>query len=93
MSAKIATLKTGRPSESMPIGMVSQTEAAKMMNVGHRSVLRATAVRNHGVKELQAAVESGDASLWAAAEIARQPQEEQRVIVSRGEKRFQSVAI
>jgi len=34
---KIANLKEGRPSSTAPIGAVSQSQAAKTMNVGRRS--------------------------------------------------------
>jgi hypothetical protein len=90
VAAKIVTLKRGgdRRSENFkqPIGGLIQENAATILNVGTTSTQRAARVRDKGIKELQQAVESGDVSLWAADEIARQPQEEQRVIVSRGER-------
>jgi hypothetical protein len=61
--------------------LLNRAATAKLLNVGETSVKRAAAIRDRGVKELQEAVESGSASLWAASEIARQPQDEQRSIV------------
>src|SRR5208283_4755381 len=38
VAAKIANMGEGRPSKTSPIGEVSQLQAAKMLNVGKRSV-------------------------------------------------------
>jgi hypothetical protein len=60
VAAKIATMAEGRPSETRPIGLVSQDNAAEMLNVSTRSVKRAKAVQ-----------ESGDASGFHARHHAR----------------------
>lgn len=75
VAAKLANMEQGRPPENRPIGLftseyppaVSQAEAADMLNVGHRSVKRAKQVVDDGTPELVAAVESGAASVSAAA--------------------------
>jgi hypothetical protein len=97
VTAKIANMKHGgdrgnqHTGGKAPIGalageaVVSLKEAAEMMNVGERSANRARIVRAHGVPELQHAVTTGAVSVTAAAEIAQQPEEEQREIVERGE--------
>lgn len=84
---KIATLKKGRPEENASIdafNSITQSQAAEMMNVSRKSVQRARVVRERGVPELAAAVESGNVSLSAAAAVAYMPEEEQREIVSQG---------
>jgi ParB-like chromosome segregation protein Spo0J len=95
VASKIANLRRGYQSNP-PIGgllaPVSQEDAAKLMNVGERSVQRAAIIRKHGVPELQRAVESGRTSITAAAEVARMPEEEQRMIVSQGPKAIREAA-
>lgn len=59
---------------------VTVAKAAEMLNVSPRSVKNAIAVRDHGVPELADAVRSGEIAVSAAAEIARQPAEEQKAL-------------
>ena len=68
VAAKIANFKVGanQHSEGLPIG-----EASNLMNVSARSTARAREVLAHGNPELVAAVESGDLTVTAAAELAR----------------------
>lgn len=70
------------PLDDLPATGVSQTEAAKLLNVSERSVRAAVAVRDHGVPELAEAVRSGEIAVSAAAEIAKAPAEEQAAIVA-----------
>jgi N6-adenosine-specific RNA methylase IME4 len=86
---KLATLKLGdnQHSEGLPIGRGSE-----LLNVGERTVARAREVREHGVAELVAAVERGEVSVSAAADVATQPINEQREIVARGEREILQVA-
>jgi N6-adenosine-specific RNA methylase IME4 len=88
VAAKLANLGHGGNRSKSPIGdlKVSQTAAADMLNVGKRSVERATEVRDHGAPELQQAVERGEVSVTAAADVAALPQEQQTEIVARGER-------
>jgi predicted DNA-binding protein (UPF0251 family) len=86
---KIATLKNGanqysKVGASIDAPTFSQTQAADMMNVSRKSVQRARVVRERGIPELQAAVETGNVSLNAAAAVAYCEPNEQRVIVSQG---------
>jgi hypothetical protein len=69
-----------------PERQVSRAEGARLANVSVRTVASAAKVRDDGVAELQHAVERGEVSVSAAAEVATQPQEAQREIVARGEK-------
>jgi N6-adenosine-specific RNA methylase IME4 len=85
VAAKLATLRRGDNQHS-PIGETSQAKAASLLNVGKRSVERASEVRDHGAPELVHAVEHGDVSVSAAADVASLPIQRQCEIVARGEK-------
>jgi hypothetical protein len=63
---KIANLREGRPSLTAGIQAVSQTQAAKTMNVSRDSVQKAHVVRTKGVPELQRAVEEVRLSPFSA---------------------------
>lgn len=94
VAAKIANMGSGVRTDLPSIDgrLVSQPQAAKLLNVSTTSVERAVVIRDKGVPELQSAVDSGKTSVWAAREIANKPQEEQRVIVARGEKAITEAA-
>jgi N6-adenosine-specific RNA methylase IME4 len=84
VAAKLATLSQGRPSkEKSPIGDLKQAEAAELLNVGKRSVERAADVREGGAPELVRAVERGDVSVSAAADIATLSKDKQRELIAR----------
>lgn len=57
-----------------------------MLSVGERTVARAREVQDGGVPELVGAVERGDVSVSAAADIATLPVSEQAEVVARGER-------
>lgn len=65
-------------------GPIKIEQAAELMNVGQRTVERAKKVIEHGVPELKAAVEKGEVSVAAAAEVAELPKREQRWLVKEG---------
>jgi N6-adenosine-specific RNA methylase IME4 len=89
VAAKLATFRQGdnQHTEGLPIGRSSE-----LLNVGERSVARAREVIDHGVPELQHAVERGDISVAAAADVASRPLEEQHQIVARGEREILEAA-
>ena len=91
VAAKLATLQRGS-NQHAPIGAPSQDEAADMLNVGRRSVQRAREVLDQGAEELRAAVERGEVSVAAAADVATLPQQEQAEIVARGEREILETA-
>src|SRR5262249_21634106 len=91
VAAKLATLKRGDNQHS-PVGETSQAQAAELLNVGKRSVERAKEVREHGTPELRAAVERGQVSVSAAADIAAKPEQEQREIVAQGPREILEAA-
>jgi N6-adenosine-specific RNA methylase IME4 len=70
-----------------PVAIVTQPEAADMMNVGRRSVQRAAVVQEKGSPELQAAVEAGKVAVSTAADIAEQlPADEQAKVAAMSQK-------
>jgi N6-adenosine-specific RNA methylase IME4 len=81
VAAKLASLKLGanQHSEGLPIG-----RASELLNVGERSVARAREVQEHGAPELVRAVEQGNVSVSAAADVASCSLEEQQELVARG---------
>lgn len=90
IAAKMATLKHGgdrkskdqaanRPLDSKPV--VSQEQAAELMNVSPRSVRRAAKVQREGSDELKAAVSSGDVALSRAEIISELPKAEQAAAI------------
>jgi hypothetical protein len=89
VAAKLATLKLGdnQHSEGLPIGRGSE-----LLNVGARSVARAREVQEHGAPELVRAVERGEVSVSAAADVATLPEAEQQEIVARGRREILEAA-
>lgn len=71
---------------------ITQEEAAKLLNVSVASVERASTVIEKGAPELIAAVEAGEVSVSAAADVATLPKQEQVEIVARGEKEILQAA-
>lgn len=95
-ASKLANQTQGRPSEKganlpllpeapdNPPAIVSNADAAKMLNVSERSVKAARKVREIAVPALVAAVETGVVSVSAAAEVAKLPVEEVQALVDKG---------
>jgi len=77
VAARLATLKQGARTDLSPTGEMSQAQAANLLNVGKRSVERAAEVRDHGTQGLLKAVDGGELSVTAAADIATLPEAEQ----------------
>jgi hypothetical protein len=84
VAGKLANLRDGQRKSASPIGegALSQSDAAALLNVGKRSVERAREVLERGIPELQSAVERGEVSVSAAAEIVDLPGDEQREAVA-----------
>ena len=80
-------MKQGARTDLSPIGEMSQAKAAELLNVGKRSVERAADVRESGAPELVRAVERGEVSVTAAADVATMPLEAQRELLARCDKR------
>lgn len=92
VAAKLANMPSGARTDLAPIGATSDKQAAKLLNVGERTVERAKTVQRDGAPELAHAVEQGRVSVSAAADVATKPHEEQREIVARGEKEILQAA-
>jgi hypothetical protein len=98
IAARLATMKQGAPvgnqnnrveeKSNPPIGgfdlEISQMSAAKMLNVGIKSVERANKVNNFAVPEIKKMVEKGDLSVSAAANLAELPIETQQAATAAG---------
>jgi hypothetical protein len=74
------------------VSPVSRTVAARLLNVGERSVASASKVIDDGVPDLVDAVERGKVSVSAAADIASLPKPQQQQIVARGEREILQAA-
>jgi ParB-like chromosome segregation protein Spo0J len=92
VAARLATLKQGARTDLAEISAMSQPQAAAALNVSRGSVQHATKVIDRGAVELVTAVERGEVSVSAAAEVATQSMEEQRDIVARGEEEILAAA-
>lgn len=79
------------PLETAP-APVSVAQAAELLNVSERTVKTARAVQRDGAPELVAAVERGEVSVSAAADVATLPKPQQAEIVARGEKEILQAA-
>lgn len=93
-AAKLATLPKGA-NQHTPTGVCktpTQEEAASMMDVSVNSVQRARTILDKGADELKEAVERGEVSLFAAADVATLPKPQQVEIVARGEKEILKAA-
>lgn len=92
VAGRIATLAWGGDRTKVPIGALTDAQAAKLLNVSERSVERAKVVQRDGVPELREAVQAGRVSVAAAADVARIPAAKQSEIVARGEKEILEAA-
>jgi ParB family chromosome partitioning protein len=92
VAAKLATLGHGQKKADSQI-LLSQSEAAELLNVSVGSVKHARKVQQDGAPALIAAVDQGFVAVSTAAEIAREFEPEaQQEIVARGEAEILRVA-
>ena len=91
VAARLAKMKLGA-NQHAQICAPSQSEAADMLNVSRRAVQTARKVEQRGAPELIKAVELGNVSVSAAADVAELPQDEQAKIVAQGEKKILEAA-
>lgn len=93
VAAKLANLKDGQTKTGASIDApVSQIDAAELLNVSRPSVQRAAAIIEKGETTLVEAVQDGKVSVFAAADVATLPKEEQREIVAKGEREILEAA-
>jgi hypothetical protein len=93
VAAKIATARQGRPAAAGDKAPApTQKQAAAKMKVSEATVKIAKAVKKKGSAELVKAVEQGEVSLNAAAELAKLPKEKQDEVVKAGPAEAKKVA-
>ena len=78
-AALLAALEPGtnRKNSGKSAGVPTQSEAARLLNVGERTVRDAKAVQEKGITELGVAVQSGEMAVSRAVEIARLEKDQQ----------------
>lgn len=82
VAARLVTLGRGRPRADIPAnGGISVARAAQLAHADEAGTERARTVVTKGTSALQAAVDAGQASVRAAAEIAALPEPEQAKII------------
>ena len=77
---------------SIELPAKSQSEAAAQLNVGVASVKRARKVQEQAVPAIVAAVERGDITVSAAANVASLPAAEQQQLIEAGPKAVKAAA-
>lgn len=87
-AARIATMPQGRPRTPA----VKQSDAAKMFNIGTRTVKQAAVVRDRAIPELVARVDRGEVTVNLAERLANMPTEQQREVVDLPSKALVGVA-
>jgi ParB-like chromosome segregation protein Spo0J len=93
VAAKLANLKDGQTKVGAQIcAPVSQEDAAEKLKVSRRSVQSATKVKDDAIPEVIQAVERGDVTVSAAAEIAELPKADQRKVVAKGKTAIKTKA-
>lgn len=89
VGAKIANLQNGgdrltEQSANLQSGSVTRKQAANLMQVSERSVNKAKKVQKEGADELIEAVDKGEVSVSAAANIIDLPKKEQAKLAEQG---------
>lgn len=84
IAARIAKMPQGKRTDLSTNGerLVSQADAARLLNVSKKAVERATTVHKHGVPELVAALDGDKVSASTAAVISKQDHDTQRRLVA-----------
>jgi len=77
VAAQLATFTHDGDRSKAPIGALTDKAAAKLLNVGERSVERAKAVLKEATPNIQALVKSGEVAVSAATEVVKLPKEKQ----------------
>lgn len=91
VAQRLSTFKFGQNQHTSVEGTqicepVSQSDAAKLLNVSPRIVSSAKKVADKGVPELIEKVESGEISVSAAADLAEMPKYRQKRMIRQGRK-------
>src|SRR5262249_25262116 len=85
VAARLATLPHGANQwrTGKFAGPPTQADAAALLNISERSVRSGREVQEHGAPELRQAVERGEVSVSAAADIASLSKEEQSALLTK----------
>ena len=92
VAAKLAALAHGQRQTGKFAAVPTQAEAADCSTLAERTIRHAREVLDHGVPELRQAVDRGEVSVSAAADVATEPAEVQQEIVARGEREILQAA-
>ncbi len=93
VASSVAGLRDGvNKGSSIELPAKSQSEAAAQLNVGVASVKRARKVQEQAVPAIVAAVERGDITVSAAADVASLPLAEQQQLIEAGPKAVKAAA-
>ena len=94
IAAKLANLDPGRPAASLTVSTdtISQSDAAAALDVSRVSVNRANRVLNRGSEGLVGLVESGKLGVLPASEVATLDEQDQDIIIARGEEEILAAA-
>lgn len=95
VAAKLANMAQGERTDIEPsanLQKVSQSDAAKLLNVSTRTVAAAAKVKEEASPEVVKAVECGSVSVSAAASITSLPKEEQSELIQAGPKAVKAAA-
>lgn len=94
VAGRLSKLKPGSNQHTVvaEISATTQARAAALLNVSRGSVQNAGTVLEKGVPELAAAVDSGEVSVSAAAQLAKRPKEEQKKALKGGKKGVRAAA-
>jgi hypothetical protein len=87
VAAELATFTHGGDRSKAPIGALTDKAAAKLLNVGERSVERAKTVLKEATPNIQALVKSGEVAVSAATEVVKLPKEKQAELTTAGKVR------
>jgi N6-adenosine-specific RNA methylase IME4 len=87
IAALLETVRHGgdRRSDQDANWHVDRHSAARMLNVSQRSVARAASVRDHGLPELERAVDRGNLAVSIAAQAVKLPARQQQEIAERAQ--------
>jgi site-specific DNA-methyltransferase (adenine-specific) len=91
-AARLAKLPLGANQHTGSANLPTQPQAAQLLNVSERTVRSARRVLNEGAPELVQAVDRGEVSVSAAADVAELPKEDQAKIVAQGEREILAAA-
>lgn len=93
VAKKLETTRHGGVRQGQDANLhLDRAGAAHLLSVSPRSVATAATVLDHGAPELVAAVEAGQVTVSAAAEVAKLPEAEQVEIVAKGPEAVKAAA-